>query len=337
MAVPLSQAARVGFHLLRRRLAGDRFIPLVLMLEPLLRCNLACAGCGKIDWPDDILDRRLGVEACLAAAEECGAPVVSIAGGEPLLHKEIAAIAAGLVARKRYVYLCTNGLLLEKRLDQFRPSPFLTFSVHLDGDRGMHDRSVCRVGVWDRAVAAVAAARRAGFRVTLNCTVFDGADEARLAAFLDQACGPMGVESVTVSPGFAYERAPDQDHFLGRKTTVAFFRRLFQLGKGRRWRFNHSPLYLDFLAGNRDYRCTPWGNPTRTVFGWQRPCYLLGEGYAPSYAALLAETDWSAYGHDRNPKCANCMAHCGFEATAVEDAMRHPLTALKVAMRGEWR
>jgi len=334
VAVPLIQQVRVGAYILRQKLRGNTRYPLVLMLEPLFRCNLACAGCGKIDYPDPILNRRMSVQECIDAAEECGAPIVSIPGGEPLLHKDIVDIVDGLVARKKFVYLCTNALLMEKRLDRFTPSPYLTFSVHLDGDREHHDRAVSQEGVFDRAVSAIRAARQRGFRVTINCTLFDYADPKNVAEFLSFACDELDVEGVTVAPGYAYERAPVQEHFMTRTRTKEFFRALFRLGTGRKWRFNQSSLYLDFLAGNQQYRCTPWGNPTRNIFGWQRPCYLISEGYAPSFKSLMEETDWESYGTGNYEKCANCMVHCGYEPTAVIDTVAHPIKALKVALHG---
>ena len=333
MGVALSQQLRIGAYIVKQRLRRVKRYPLVLMLEPLFRCNLACAGCGKIDYPDSILDKRMSVEDAVGAVEECGAPVVSIAGGEPLIHREIDRIVEGIVARKRYVYLCTNALLLEKKLHLFEPSPFFSFSVHLDGTRAVHDRSVCQGGVYDKAVKAIAAARARGFRVSINCTLFDGIDADEVVEFFDTVSG-LGVDGVTVSPGYAYERAPDQQHFLNRHKTKELFRAVFKRGRGRKWPLNHSPLYLDFLAGNRDYRCTPWGNPTRNVFGWQRPCYLLGEGYASSFRELMDETDWDMYGTGNYEKCADCMAHCGYEATAVEDLASHPWKLLPIALAG---
>ncbi|MDH5749262.1 MAG: adenosyl-hopene transferase HpnH, partial [Rhodospirillales bacterium] len=319
---------------LKQRFKGGDKYPLVLMLEPLFRCNLACEGCGKIDYPDQILNRRLSVEECLQAAEECGAPIVSIPGGEPLLHKEIGEIVDGLIAAKKFVYLCTNALLLEKKMDRFKPSPYLTFSVHLDGNKDHHDRAVSQTGVFDQAVAAIREARRRGFRVTINCTLFENADLRDMADFMSFACEELDVEGVTIAPGYAYERAPVQQHFMARTRTKQFFRDLFSLGKGRKWRFNQSTLYLDFLAGNQQYECTPWGNPTRNVFGWQRPCYLIGEGYAATFKELMEETDWDAYGTGRYEKCADCMVHCGYEPTAVVDTVAHPLKALKVFLKG---
>ena len=333
MAVPLEQAIRVGAYVVKQKLLGRKRYPLVLMLEPLFRCNLACAGCGKIDYPDEILNQRLSAEACLSAADECGAPVVSIPGGEPLLHKEIDQIVAGLVARKKFVYLCTNALLLKKRLDLFTPSQFLTFSVHLDGLREDHDKAVCQEGVFDRAVEAIELARDRGFRVNVNCTVFDGHDPEKLAKFFDFAT-TLGVKGITLSSGYAYERAPDQEHFLTRDRTRNLFRDVFRLGRGRNWRFSQSSLFLDFLAGNQTFKCTPWGNPTRNIFGWQRPCYLLGEGNVSSFAELMEETDWESYGTGAYEKCADCMVHCGYEPTAVNETIAHPLKALGVHLRG---
>jgi len=306
----------------------------VLMLEPLFRCNLACAGCGKIDYPDKILNQRLSVEDCLAAVDECGAPVVSIAGGEPLLHKELSTVVKGIIERKKFVYLCTNALLMEKKLDQYTPSPYFVWSVHLDGDKEMHDHSVCQDGVYDRAVSAIRKAKARGFRVNINCTLFNTAKPDRVANFFDTVKG-IGVDAITVSPGYAYERAPDQEHFLNREKTKQLFRGIFQRGRGgRNWSFSQSSLFLDFLAGNQNYHCTPWGNPTRTVFGWQRPCYLLGEGYTKTFRELMEETDWDSYGTGNYEKCAQCMVHSGYEATAVQDAIKRPWKALTVGLRG---
>jgi hopanoid biosynthesis associated radical SAM protein HpnH len=334
MGLPLLQMAKIGAYVVAQTLKGRRRYPLVLMLEPLFRCNLACAGCGKIHYPDDILNQRIPLEDCLGAIDECGAPVVVIAGGEPLLHREIGAIVEGAVARGKFVTLCTNALLLEKKMALFKPSSGFNFSIHLDGDAAMHDRSVCQKGVHERAVAAIKAAKAHGFRVNINCTLFNDADAGQVGRFFDDVT-LLGVDGITVSPGYAYERAPDQAHFLNRKRTKILFRDILRKGRGGRdWPFFQSTLFLDFLAGNQTYACTPWGNPTRTVFGWQRPCYLLGEGYAKSYRELMEETDWDSYGVGNYEKCADCMVHSGFEATAVQDAIRHPLKALKVALNG---
>ena len=333
MAIPLQQKIRVGAYVLGQHLRGVRRYPLVLMLEPLFRCNLACAGCGKIDYPDPILNQRLSVAECLQAVDECGAPVVVVAGGEPLLHREIDEIVEGIIARKKFVYLCTNALLLEKKIDQFKPNPFFAWTVHLDGDREDHDHSVCQPGVYDRAVEAIRFAKERGFRVNINATLFDTAEPERVARFFD-AVTEMGIDGITVSPGYAYERAPDQAHFLSRRRTKELFREIFKRQNGSRWSFNQSSLFLDFLAGNQTYHCTPWGNPTRNYFGWQRPCYLLGEGYTRTFKELMEETDWDSYGTGNYEKCAQCMVHSGYEATAVVDSVHNPLKAAMISLRG---
>src|SRR5882724_3385366 len=332
MAVPFFKEMRIGAYLLKQKVLGRERYPLVLMLEPLFRCNLACFGCGKIDYPDAILNRRLSVKECLDAVDECGAPMVAIPGGEPLIHKEIGEIVKGIVARKKFVSLCTNALLLEKKLHLFEPSPYLFFSVHLDGLKDHHDKSVCQEGVFERAVSAIKAAKAKGFIVNVNATIYDGHPPQDIAAFLDFA-RDLGV-GVSISPGYAYERAPDQEHFLNRRKTKELFRDVFALGKGKKWNFIHSPLFLDFLAGNQTYHCTPWGMPTRNIFGWQKPCYLLGEGYVKTFKELMETTDWDSYGTGRYEKCANCMAHCGYEPTAADMTISHPLKALKIALFG---
>jgi hopanoid biosynthesis associated radical SAM protein HpnH len=338
MAIPLLQMYKVARYIAGRKLRGDKRYPLVLMLEPLFQCNLACAGCGKIDYPKEILQKRVGVDDALRAVDECGAPIVSIPGGEPLIHKEMPQIVAGIVARRKFVYLCTNAILLSKHIDEYRPSTYLTFSIHLDGNKERHDESVCQEGVFEKAVAAIKLARDKGFRVTVNCTLFNGEDPEDVANFFDTAM-ELGVEGITVSPGYSYSHAPRQDVFLGRSASKQLFRNIFS--RRRRpsgkpaWSFNHSALFLDFLAGNQTYQCTPWSNPTYNLFGWQKPCYLLSdEGYAPTYKALIEDTEWEKYGVGKNPRCDNCMAHCGFEGTAVNDAFSNPIKALLTSLRG---
>jgi hopanoid biosynthesis associated radical SAM protein HpnH len=343
LGVPLIQAYKVARYIAGRKLRGVKRYPLVLMLEPLFQCNLACAGCGKIDHPKEILQKRVSVEDALRAVDECGAPMVSIPGGEPLIHKEMPQIVAGIVARRKFVYLCTNAILLAKHIDEYEPSPYLTFSIHLDGNRERHDESVCQEGVFDKAVAGIRLARSKGFRVTINCTLFSGENPDEVAAFFDEAMA-LGIEGITVSPGYSYHHAPRQDVFLGRSASKRLFRETVKRGRkgatrnGRsrtRWTFNQSSLFLDFLAGNQSYQCTPWSNPTYNIFGWQKPCYLLtDEGHAPTFKALMEETDWERYGVGRNPACDNCMAHCGFEGTAVDDTFAHPLKGLVAAWFG---
>ncbi len=320
MSVPVSQMWAVASYVIGQKLRGRRRYPLVLMLEPLFRCNLACAGCGKIQYPGQILRKHLSVEACLKAVEECGAPVVSIPGGEPLMYPEIGRLVEELVARRKYVYLCTNAILLNEKLERgvFKPSKYLTFSIHMDGLREEHDAAVCRDGVYDEAVKGIKEALRRGFRVTTNTTLFDGANPVRVREFFDEMM-ELGVEGMMLSPGYSYSKAPDQEHFLRRSRTRELFSAIFADPK-RRWRFNQSPLFLQFLMGKRDYECTPWGNPTYNIFGWQRPCYLLQEGYAESFQDLMENTRWENYGRrSGNEKCQDCMVHCGFEATAVDE------------------
>ena len=324
MAVQLQQALSVGKYIVTQRLKGRKRFPLVLMLEPLFRCNLACPGCGKIQHPKEILKQHLTPAECFAAVEECGAPVVSIPGGEPLLHPQIDEIVQGLVERKKFIYLCTNGLLLEKSLAKFQPSPYLTFSVHLDGLREQHDRCVDRQGVFDVAIQAIRAAKAKGFRVTTNTTVFEGADPAQMQAFFD-FLESLDTDGMMISPGYSYEWAPDQEHFLKREQTRALFREILAPAKTgtKRWNFNHNPLFLDFLTGEKDYECTPWGSPSYSVLGWQKPCYLLNEGHYATFKELLEKTHWEDYGRTSgNPKCADCMVHCGYEPTAAMDAMQ---------------
>ena len=334
MGIPLHQALSIGLYVLRQHLRGRKRYPLVLMLEPLFRCNLACAGCGKIDYPDKILNQRLSVADCMEAVDECGAPVVVLAGGEPQLHKELPEIVTGALAKGKFVTVCTNALLMDKRLAQYKPHNRFNWSVHLDGDKGMHDKSVCQPGVYEKAVAVIRKAKAKGFRVNINCTLFNDAEPARVARFFD-GVKALGVDGITVSPGYAYERAPDQQHFLNRSKTKQLFREIFRRAPRRgAWSFFQSPLFLDFLAGNQTYKCTPWGNPTRAVFGWQRPCYLLGEGYAKTFKELMDDTDWDRYGTGNYEKCADCMVHSGFEATAVVDAVKRPWKMAALALKG---
>ena len=333
MPVPLRQSMKVGSYILRQRLARREKYALVLELEPLYQCNLACAGCGKIQHPDHILRRRMPVEQAVAAVEECGAPVVSIAGGEPLVHPDIDKIASELVRRKRFVYLCTNALLMTKKLDLFEPSPYFAWAVHMDGLRERHDKSVCRDGVFDKAVAAIGEAKDRGFRVTTNTTFFSDDTPQTVREVLDFLNDELQVDQMMISPAYAYEKAPDQQHFPGVQQTHRLFRAAFADGRRRRWRLNHSPLFLDFLEGRIDFSCTAWGIPSYSIFGWQRPCYLMSDGYANSYQELLEETEWERYGRGRDPRCDNCMAHCGYEPTAVTETLHAPHKALLAALR----
>ncbi|MFM7083847.1 MAG: adenosyl-hopene transferase HpnH [Hyphomicrobium sp.] len=334
MGIPINQALSVGWYIINQHVKGRKKYPVVLMLEPLFRCNLACAGCGKIDYPDKILNLRVSVNDALKAIEECGAPIVVLAGGEPLLHKELPQIVEGALEKKKFVTVCTNALLLDKKISHFMPHKRFNWSIHLDGDREMHDKSVCQSGVYDRAVDAIKLAKSKKFRVNINCTLFSDADPDKVVNFLNKVTD-LGIDGITISPGYAYERAPDQKHFLNRSRTKDLFRNILKNRKGKRsWPIFQSALFLDFLAGNQTYKCTPWGNPTYTVFGWQKPCYLLGEGYAKTFQELMETTDWESYGTGNYEKCADCMVHSGFEPTAVIDAVSKPWKLAKVILGG---
>jgi len=330
MPIPLKQNLKIGSHLLRQRLKGRKYYPLIVEIEPLFTCNLSCPGCGKIQHPTEILRKRLSVDDVVNAVEESGTPMVSIAGGEPLLHPQISEIVQALVQRKVYVYLCTNAVLLKRRLDKFTPSEYFSFVVHMDGLRERHDAAVDREGVFDTAVEAIQEAKRWGFRVTTNSTFFNTDSPKTVRDLLDFLNDELEVDAMMISPAYAYEKAPDQEHFLGVEQTTKLFREAFA-GKRRKWRLNHSPLFLDFLEGKRDFQCTAWGIPSYSVLGWQRPCYLMSDGYVSSYKELVETTDWSKYGRGRDPRCANCMAHCGYEPSAVIASMgslRESLRAL---------
>jgi hopanoid biosynthesis associated radical SAM protein HpnH len=329
MPIPIRQNLRVGAHLMRQRLKRNQYFPFIVEIEPLFACNLSCPGCGKIQHPTDILRRRLSVEEIVAAAEESGTPMVSIAGGEPLLHPDIERIVAELVRRKIYVYLCTNAVLLKRKIDRFTPSRYFSWVIHVDGLRERHDKAVDREGVFDEAVAAIRDAKRRGFRVTTNSTFFNTDSPKTVRDVLDFLNDDLGVDAMMISPAFAYEKAPDQDHFLGVAQTRELFRRAFSEGRRRRWRLNHSPLFLDFLEGKADFGCTAWGIPSYSVLGWQRPCYLMADGYARTYKELVETTDWSAYGRGKDPRCNNCMAHCGYEPTAVLATLGSPLQSIR--------
>ena len=336
MGIPWIQKIKVANYILKQRLHGKKKFPLVLMLEPLFQCNLACAGCGKIDYPVETLKRRVNINKALAAVDECGAPIVSIPGGEPLIHKEMPEIVKGIIQRKKFVYLCTNALLLDKKLSDYTPSNYLTFSIHLDGNEQRHDESVCRKGTFKKVIDVTKKLITQGFRANINCTLFANEHPAEVADFFDMVT-ELGIEGITVSPGYSYEHAPTQDNFLSRTKSKLLFRSIFKLGQERnsKWPFSHSSLFLDFLSGNQTYHCTPWANPTFNIFGWQKPCYLLvDEGHTDSFEKLINDTDWDNYGVGKNPKCQNCMAHCGFEGTAVLDTFNNPLKALKVWLFG---
>jgi len=334
MTMPMRQSLRIGRYLLGQKVRRKDKFPLIVELEPLFACNLSCAGCGKIQHPADTLRRRMPVEQAVGAIEECGAPMVSIAGGEPLIHPQIDEIVRQLIARKKYVYLCTNAVLMPKHLHKFEPSPYFAWAVHIDGLRERHDESVCKDGVFDQAVAAIRQAKEAGFRVTTNTTFFNTDTPQAVIDVLDYLNDDLEVDQMMISPGYAYEKAPDQDHFLGVEETRQLFTKAFANGNRKRWRLNHSPLFLDFLEGKADFGCTAWGIPSYSLFGWQKPCYLMADGYAQTYKELIEDTDWESYGRGRDPRCNNCMAHCGYEPTAVlatTGSLRESLRAVRGA------
>jgi hopanoid biosynthesis associated radical SAM protein HpnH len=334
MPVPARQSIRIGAYIMRQKLARRQRFPLLVELEPLYQCNLACAGCGKIQQPDDLLRRRMPVEDAIAAIEESGAPMVSIAGGEPLIHPDIDKIASELIKRRKYVFLCTNALLMEKKMDLFKPSQYFAWAVHIDGLRERHDESVDRDGVFDKAVAAIAEAKRRGFRVTTNTTFFTHDSPDTVRRVLDFLNDELEVDAMMISPAYAYEKAPDQDHFLGVQQTRKLFSEAFADGRRKRWRLNHSPLFLDFLEGKVDFDCTAWAIPSYSLLGWQRPCYLMSDGYVKTYRELVEETDWELYGRGKDERCNNCMAHCGYEPSAViatSRSLRQSLRALREA------
>ena len=334
MPIPIRQNLRVGVHLFRQKLKGNQRFPFIVEIEPLFACNLACPGCGKIQHPTDILRRRLSVDDVVNAVEESGTPMVSIAGGEPLLHPEIEQMVDALVRRKVYVYLCTNAVLLRRKIERFKPSRYFSWVIHVDGLRERHDAAVDREGVFDEAVAAIRQAKQLGFRVTTNSTFFNTDSPKTVRDVLDFLNDDLGVDAMMISPAFAYEKAPDQEHFLGVAQTRELFRQAFSGDRRKRWRLNHSPLFLDFLEGKADFGCTAWGIPSYSVLGWQKPCYLMADGYVSSYKELVETTDWSKYGRGRDPRCNNCMAHCGYEPTAVLATLRSPRQAVRAMRAG---
>ncbi|PZS15956.1 MAG: adenosyl-hopene transferase HpnH [Acidimicrobiales bacterium] len=332
MAIPLRQNLKIASYLFRQKMAGNKKFPLIVELEPLFACNLSCPGCGKIQYPTDILRQRVSVEDAVAAVEESGAPMVSIAGGEPLLHPQITQMVEALIERKRFVYLCSNAVLMRRKMDKFTPSPYFSWTVHLDGLKERHDKAVDRDGVFDEAVAAIREAKARGFRVTTNSTFFTTDSAETVRGVLDFINDDLKVDAMMLSPAYAYQKAPDQEHFLGVTQTRELFQEAFSEGRRKRWRLNHTPLFLDFLEGKVDYSCTAWGIPSYSVFGWQRPCYLMGDGYTKTYRELVETTDWDKYGRGKDPRCANCMAHCGYEPTAVLATMGSLKQSLRAAV-----
>jgi hopanoid biosynthesis associated radical SAM protein HpnH len=334
MPMPLRQSIRLGSYLLKQRLLRRDKFALLVELEPLFACNLKCAGCGKIQQPHTLLKQRMPVAQAIAAVEESGAPMVSIAGGEPLMHPQIDEIVRQLLRRRKIVFLCTNAVLMPKHLHKFTPHRDFAWMVHIDGLRERHDASVAKAGVFDQAVAAIRQAQAAGFRVMTNTTFFSTDTPKDVIDVLDFLNEDLRVDHMQISPGYAYEKAPDQDHWLTVDQTRALFAEVFAGNRRRRWRLNHSPVFLDFLEGKRDLACTAWGIPSYSLLGWQRPCYLLADGYAPTYRQLLEDTDWDRFGRGKDDRCANCMAHCGYEPTAVIATLGSLRESLRAAVGG---
>ncbi|MFE0514871.1 adenosyl-hopene transferase HpnH [Streptomyces sp. NPDC058964] len=331
MAMPLRQSIKVATYLLEQKLRKRDKFALLVELEPLFACNLKCEGCGKIQHPAGVLKQRMPVAQAVGAVLESGAPMVSIAGGEPLMHPQIDEIVRQLVAKKKFVFLCTNALLMRKKMDKFKPSPYFAWAVHIDGLRERHDASVAKEGTFDEAVEAIKEAKRRGFRVTTNSTFFNTDTPQTVVEVLNFLNDDLQVDEMMLSPAYAYEKAPDQEHFLGVQQTRELFKKAFSGGNRRRWRLNQSPLFLDFLEGKVDFPCTAWAIPSYSLFGWQKPCYLMSDGYVATYRQLLEETDWDAYGRGKDPRCANCMAHCGYEPTAVLATMGSLKESLRAA------
>jgi hopanoid biosynthesis associated radical SAM protein HpnH len=332
MGIPFRQNIAISKYLLKNKVRRREKFPLIVELEPLFACNLECPGCGKIQYPTEVLRKRVSDDEAVAAMEECGAPMVSIAGGEPLLHPQISEMVGELVKRKRFVYLCTNAVLLRRKLDLFRPSPYFSFVVHVDGLRERHDLAVARDGVFDEVMEAIKEAKAKGFRVTTNSTFFNTDSPKTVRDVLDFLNDEVKVDAMMISPGYAYEKAPDQEHFLGVQQTRQLFHDAFSDGRRKKWRLNHTPLFLDFLEGKVEFDCTAWGIPSYSVFGWQRPCYLMADGYTATYKELVETTDWDSYGRGRDPRCANCMAHCGYESTSVLATVGSLRQSLRAAM-----
>lgn len=328
MRFPFCQTIAVARHIGRQRKRGIERFPLVLMLEPLHACNLTCAGCGRIREYRDYLSKMLSVDDCLRAADDCEAPVVSICGGEPLLYPEISRLVDGILGRGRVVYLCTNGQVLEEKLGLFRPHRMFNINVHLDGMAETHDAIVERNGAFEKAAAGIRAAKKAGFVVCTNTTVYrqTDTDEIReLVSFLDA----LNVDGILMSPGFDYSEVEDRSVFLDKDAIVEKFQKLDDVVRGRKiW---NTPLFYDFLQGRRDYPCTPWGNVTYNVRGWKAPCYLVTDSHYDSYRNFIDLVNWGNYGPRRDRRCSNCMAHCGFEATVALTATSSMRDALRMA------
>jgi hopanoid biosynthesis associated radical SAM protein HpnH len=321
---PIELSVRLAWYILKNRLRGRQRFPLVTMLEPLEMCNLACVGCGRIREYKPVLDRMMPVEVALNAVRESGAPIVSIAGGEPTIHPQIDQIINQLVAEKYFVYCCTNALVLERMLKKIPPSKYFCWVIHMDGMEEKHDESVARKGVFKKAIQGIELAVSQGYRVCTNTTVFRNSDVADLHEMFHYV-STLGVEGSMISPGYDFKDAPDQDLFLTRQESRAIFKDLLNPAKTQGMRFYNNPLYLNFLRGSREYQCTAWSNPTYTVLGWRKPCYPLADEHVDNVNQLYDRKLWEEhYGVGRDPRCANCMMHCGFESATIFQAVSTP-------------
>jgi len=332
MSMPLHQTVKIGTYLMKQKVLRKKKFPLLIELEPLFACNLACAGCGKIQHPASVLKQRMPVEQAVSAVVDSGAPMVSIAGGEPLMHKEIDEIVRQLLDKGKMVFLCTNAVLLPRHIHKFKPHKNFAWMVHIDGLEQRHDESVSKEGVFKQAVEAIKMVQDKGFRVMTNTTFFDTDSPQDVIDVLDYLNDELKVDNMQISPGYAYEKAPDQAHWLGTSQTKELFKKAFADGRRKKWRLNHSPLFLDFLEGKVDFDCTAWAIPSYSLKGWQKPCYLMEDGYVDTYDELIETTDWDSYGRGKDPRCANCMAHCGYEPTAVLATMGSLKESIRAAV-----
>jgi len=312
-----SKTIDLANYIARKKMAGEKYFPIVLMLEPLHACNLTCTGCGRIREYESTMREQVTVEQCLRAVDECGAPIVSICGGEPLIYREIGKLVEELLARRKYIYLCTNGVFMGKRLNEFKPDRRFFFNVHLDGMRRSHDLAVEREGVFDAAIDGIRAAKAAGFQVTSNTTVYLETDMNEVEA-LYEYLETLGVDGHTLSPGYSYSAVQTKEIFLDRPMIREKFKRIKDLAK--RFPLSDTPIYMEFLAGERELMCTAWGMPTYNIKGWKAPCYLITDVHYATFKELMEKTDWNSYGFGRDARCENCMVHSGYEACAATGA-----------------
>lgn len=328
MRFPLKQTISIARYISRQKKAKNPRFPLVLMLEPLHACNLTCSGCGRIREYSDTVSKMMPLEDCLKAADDCGAPVVSICGGEPLLYPQIEELVEKLLAQKRVVYLCTNGQLLNKKLDLFKPHPFFNINIHLDGVKKTHDLIVEKDGAYDKAVQGIREALAKGFTVCTNTTIYKQTDVEDTKKFIKEL-DELGVKGILIAPAYGYEDVDDQSIFLSRTEIIEKFKALRDVCNGKKiW---STPLYLDFLEGKREFSCTPWGNVTYNIKGWKAPCYLITDKHYDSYQNFINSVDWNRYGPGRDKRCEHCMVHCGFEATAALETSKSLKSALRMA------